>query len=99
MIGQTMSVREAASFLKVTPRTVRDWISHGKLPASKVGRFYIIPAEEVGRLITPAARPKDMRVRSAAFRTLLRGGGPVDKDAFTRDRQLEQEFHSIRGPQ
>lgn len=99
MIGQTMSVKEAADYLKVTPRTVREWIKHGRLPASRAGRFYIIAAHEVGRMLAPVkitdAVP-DIRSQAAAFRSLLRSGR-MDRAACVQDRRAELEADSRRG--
>lgn len=90
MLEQTMSVREAADILKVKPRTIRDWIKHGRLPASRVGRFYLIAAKEIGSMINPT-KESDMKAHAAAFRTMLRSGGKINKEAFIRDRQAEYE--------
>ena len=35
-------VGELAKFLRVTKATVRDWCSHGKLPAFKIGKEWKI---------------------------------------------------------
>ena len=90
MLEQTMSVSEAADILKVKPRTIRDWIKHGRLPAFRVGRFYIIAAKEVSSIINPTNKT-DMKEHAAAFRTLLRGGGKIDEKAILQDRQAEYE--------
>jgi excisionase family DNA binding protein len=90
MLQHTLSVKEAAGFLKVQPRTVRNWIALGKLPASKIGRIYVIPVDEVGKMVTPAAskeHPTDM----SRFRTLLRSRRKIDKQAYLADFQAELE--------
>jgi len=42
-----MTVEEAAAALRVKPRTVREWIKHGKLRAGRIGRRYLIEESEV----------------------------------------------------
>lgn len=61
MLPRTLSVKEAASCLKVQPRTIRIWITHGKITASKVGKSYIIPEPEVERMISSS---KPIRITS-----------------------------------
>ena len=51
MLYRTLSVNEAASYLKVQPRTVRAWILGGKISASKVGKGYVIPEHEIETMI------------------------------------------------
>lgn len=45
---------EAAAALRVTPRTVSEWIKSGKLKAVKPGRRVLIPREEIDRLLRGA---------------------------------------------
>lgn len=42
-----MTVRETAELLGLKVRTIRQWISKGKLPCKKVGRCLIIPDDIV----------------------------------------------------
>jgi len=37
-----ISVAEAAAILKVTPVRVRDYINDGRLPATRVGRAFVV---------------------------------------------------------
>jgi excisionase family DNA binding protein len=54
----TMSVRDAAHALHVTPRTVRNWIAAGRLKATRVSdRVTRVPVSEVERLIGRPALP------------------------------------------
>jgi len=41
------TVDEVAAILKVTPKTVRDWIALRGLPAAKLGKEYRIPKGEL----------------------------------------------------
>lgn len=54
----TVSVREAARLLRVTPRTVRNWIAAGRIDATRVSeRVTLVPRAEVERLAGGLVRP------------------------------------------
>jgi excisionase family DNA binding protein len=54
----TVSIRDAARLLHVTPRTVRNWIAVGKLPASRVSeRVTLVPLAEIERIAGAVSRP------------------------------------------
>lgn len=55
MITRTLSVKEAAGFLNVQPKTIRAWIKLGRLAASKIGKQYFILEPEIERLIGAGA--------------------------------------------
>jgi len=38
--SEWLTVEEIAAELKVTPKTVRDWLQRGEFPATKLGRAY-----------------------------------------------------------
>ena len=42
-----MTVRQAADYFGLKVRTIREWISTGRLPANKVGRSLIIPDDVI----------------------------------------------------
>jgi excisionase family DNA binding protein len=48
-IGRVYTTQEVAELLKVTQRTVRDWIQSGKLPAMQYGRVLRIRAEDLAK--------------------------------------------------
>jgi excisionase family DNA binding protein len=57
---RSLTPAEVARQLRVTPRTVRNWIRDGRLRAERVSdRVTRIPADEVDRLLglTPSTRP------------------------------------------
>jgi excisionase family DNA binding protein len=57
---QSLTPAEVAHELRVTPRTIRNWIRDGRLRAERVSdRVTRIPASEVDRLLgrTPSTRP------------------------------------------
>lgn len=47
-----MTVKQVASQLQVTPRTVYDWIRQGKLQAYRAGRQYRITDEQLEAFLT-----------------------------------------------
>lgn len=54
----TVTVKEAARLLRVTPRTVRNWIASGRIQATRVSeRVMLVPLSEVERLAGGLARP------------------------------------------
>lgn len=48
---KTYTVSEVQDILKVSVRTIRAYISTGKLKASKVGRSYVIKREDLEQFI------------------------------------------------
>ena len=54
----TLSVRDAARTLHVTPRTVRNWIASGRLRATRISeRVTLVPLSEIERLTGIPGRP------------------------------------------
>ncbi len=54
----TVPVSEAARLLKVTPRTIRNWVAEGTLRATRISpRVMLVPLSEVHRLTGGLARP------------------------------------------
>lgn len=54
----TISVRDTARLLHVTPRTIRNWIAAGRLTAVRVSeRVTLVPLAEIERLTGSVARP------------------------------------------
>src|SRR5262245_45874917 len=58
-----LTVQETARLLKVTPTTVRRYITAGQLPAVKVGRRVRVRKEAVEDLLAPIT-PKQMRTHT-----------------------------------
>ena len=49
-----LTVSEVASEFQVTAQTIRNWIEHGVLPATRIGRGYRIRREDLDALLTRA---------------------------------------------
>lgn len=49
---KTYSVKEVEEILKVKARTIRAYITAGKLRASKIGRGYVIKAADLEKFIS-----------------------------------------------
>jgi excisionase family DNA binding protein len=42
-MAKVFTTEEAAELLRVSPRTVCQWLRSGKIPGRKVGKFWLIP--------------------------------------------------------
>jgi excisionase family DNA binding protein len=74
---ELITVQETARLLKVTPTTVRRYITAGRLPAVKVGRAVRVRKEAVETLLVPIApRPP------AAGAKQERGSGMKETERF-----------------
>jgi excisionase family DNA binding protein len=49
-----LTVSEVAAEFQVTAQTIRNWIEHGVLPATRIGRAYRIRREDLDALLTRA---------------------------------------------
>lgn len=105
----TVSVREAARLLRVTPRTVRNWIAAGRMGATRISeRVTLVPLAEVERLAGRLVRPDLSSViwdvdltrldedRNADFiiRRVLEAGRP-DQVAWLFRRYQEQRIARV----
>jgi excisionase family DNA binding protein len=101
MLNPTLTVNEAAMYLKMRPRTVREWIASGKIRARKMGRAYVILEDELRRVLTPVAPADEVKEydperagRIAALREMLVASGVTSEALLAqreRDRELEEE--------
>lgn len=61
MIPKLLSVRELAAVLGIADQTVRNWVSQGRLPKTKVGRRTLFDPRRIEALIeewtTPVREP------------------------------------------
>lgn len=55
---------EAAEFLRVTPRTVREWLRTGRLKGVKAGRLWRVPEDELKAIagVGSSGAPKRIKV-------------------------------------
>jgi excisionase family DNA binding protein len=47
--GRVYTTQEVAELVKVTPRTVQEWIRTGKLPAMRFGRVLRVRADDLAK--------------------------------------------------
>jgi excisionase family DNA binding protein len=52
VVGELLTVKEAATLLKATPNTVTIWCRAGQLPAMKIGRQWRISKGELDRMVS-----------------------------------------------
>lgn len=52
-----LTVEQVAAELHISEQTAQRYVRTGKLPASKVGRRYLIPETAVEALLQPKAEP------------------------------------------
>jgi excisionase family DNA binding protein len=50
-MNELMTVEEAASKLKLAPKTMRDWLRTGKLPAVRLGKRWLIREQDLGAAV------------------------------------------------
>jgi len=54
----TLSVKEAADSLSISPWTVRRWITDGKLKVIRLGRRVMVEPSELRRLVDTGRKPE-----------------------------------------
>ena len=107
----TMSIQEAARFLEVTERTVRNYINKGLLSKTKVGRKVLLVPEEVVSLkedmdsVAPIVSRQEMLHHRAKIRRLeshmevvLRILDAKD-DPLTLSEEYSAELYNLAGEQ
>lgn len=104
MMHQSMTVSEVAIVLRLTPRTIRNMIGRGEIPgAVKIGKQYIIPSEEVSKMISPQ-KAELTPERRECVREILdlmagAGTGPGRQKAMElrqKDRERFKQTHGRR---
>jgi excisionase family DNA binding protein len=62
VVGELLTVKEAAALLKATPNTVTIWCRAGQLPAMKIGRQWRISKGELERMVSRPLCPEKTRL-------------------------------------
>ena len=62
---KTYSVKEVEDILKVKSRTIRNYITTGRLKASKVGRSYVVTLTDLEKFITSNANQKNVTLKNS----------------------------------
>jgi len=76
--------REVAELLNLSVSGVKKWISEGKIHAIRIGRFWMIPESEVGRILS-GVKPSETRAAIYA-----RVSSHKQKQDGNLDRQVER---------
>lgn len=50
--GDLMTVTEVAEYLRLKPNTVKAWLRDGRLPGTKVGKFWWVRRSDLEALFT-----------------------------------------------
>ena len=102
MLQPTLTVNEAAAYLKMRPRTIREWIASGRIHAKKIGRSYVILEEELRRIIIPTSPADEVKEhdpdragRIAALREMLRASG-ITSEALVAQRESDRKREAER---
>ena len=48
-----LNLQQAAELLQTTPRTLRRWVTQGKVPSKRLGRKLLFSREALRRLLDP----------------------------------------------
>jgi excisionase family DNA binding protein len=87
-----LTIQETAKLLKVTPTTVRRYITAGQLPAVKVGRGVRVRKEALETLLAPVT-PR--RPGVGASHTQEKGGPMRERERSIVSRLTEQDQHAV----
>jgi len=74
--SKLIDVPEAAALLDVSPNTLRQWLSQGRLPLIKVGRLTKLRPQDVQAFIARHERPARPVAEAAHTRPAERDGEP-----------------------
>jgi excisionase family DNA binding protein len=85
---KTLNYKEAANFLKITPGTLRNWVSQGKIKPHKTGKHVLFFREELETWIK--SHPVETRFNASLNKPKTKPSTPWNKN-FTVDISPEQE--------
>jgi excisionase family DNA binding protein len=85
---KTLNYKEAANFLKITPGTLRNWVSQGKIKPHKTGKHVLFFREELETWIK--SHPVETRFNASLNKPKTKPSAPWNKK-FTVDISPEQE--------
>ena len=68
---QIFTVDQVADHFGKSPRTIRLWITSGKLPARKVGKSYLVTQDAVDELVQPESNSVSEAVRKQTVKEFL----------------------------
>jgi excisionase family DNA binding protein len=74
--NESLGFTEAAIQLKISRSTMTRWLKNGTVPGRKVGHRWIIPADDVRRLLDPRLKPAQATPQTNDQKIGLRDGFP-----------------------
>lgn len=87
MLQQTLSVTQVATTLGLKPKTIREWIRKGLLPANKVGKQYFISERSFHAVVSQADSGYRMKNSAAG---LVHVPSAKRLDLMTREQRVEE---------
>ncbi|MFQ5855996.1 MAG: helix-turn-helix domain-containing protein [Anaerolineae bacterium] len=83
---EVLTPQEVAEYLQLTPETIYRYIRQGKLAASKIGRYYRVPRENVELFLMATSIAGDATLRQFSRNRIL---GWLEED------QIDEETRAI----
>jgi excisionase family DNA binding protein len=77
-----LSPEEVGKMFRASKWTVRRWIDAGRLPAVRLGRRLLVPAEAVDKLVEQQLSPTDLPESSYVTHSIVREPAPPRYDYF-----------------
>lgn len=71
-----LSPEEVGKMFRASKSTVRRWVEAGRLPAVRIGRRLLIPAEAVDKLVEQQLSPSDLQEPPFVTHSIVRGPAP-----------------------
>src|SRR5256885_7687539 len=93
--SEWLTPEEVAALLKITPKTVKDWLRAGKLPGRKMGKLWRVQAAEVDAFMeqlpreAPAAERLDATCPEVLL-ALVRAILPLGQGVHLRDKGVTE---------
>lgn len=87
-----MIVEELAALLKEHPENIRRWIRQGKVKATKIGKRYDVPMDEVNRLKNENEHDEYVKVKSQAVGQLLASNESTIEASLAMIHRLSEQL-------
>jgi excisionase family DNA binding protein len=70
-VDHLLSVEEAAAYLNIPVRTLRNWVGQGKVPHTRIGKHVRFTPEHLAQIVAAGERPVVERPRRSGARSRL----------------------------